>query len=308
MFIEKRLIFKRPDEPPEFTEKDLRKGLPTQQVSNETADSLVVIDVREPNFFRKVKGGEFLPGEKTRRTEMLAPGVTIFRDIGLNFYQVRAGDTLIGIRSKLSRIPEFSYLADLSASGLKSFNIDPRVLRVGMFIPLPLKEAPIAQLDDRFFVGYCRAALWEMRGHSPYCERLNQLVKIVSEKEILAAMLAVAKVECGGVLGEFATHRYEPVHGAFSYTLFHVLMTGAGLRARKKLDMTEGQAQHPQNAAKLFLAFLMEKTSGKLGRFLPLDGKFEEFSTMYNGKYWPETNPEYPEKLRKFYIEALKEV
>ena len=130
MFIERRLIFKGPDEPPESVDSGLNKRLATGRVSTEVADSLTVVDLQEPDFFRKVENGQFSPEETVRRTEILAAGVTIFRDIGLNFYKVQVGDTLIVIRSKLSRIPEFSYLADLSASGLKSFNIDPLVLKV----------------------------------------------------------------------------------------------------------------------------------------------------------------------------------
>ncbi len=257
-------------------------------------------------FMIKVKGGEFSSEEVKRRTDVLAPKVTILRDVGITFYKVVAGDSLSGIKQKLSKIPEFGYLKNLAATGLSSFNLPPKFLQLGSWIPLPPKESPMKNLSERDFVEYCRAALFDMKYNGVYSREISSLLVRTSEREILAAMLAVAKAECGGNIAQFATFRYEKGHHVFSYSVFHVLMKGAGLKARQNLNMTVGQTEHPLNAAKLFLAFMIEKSHGKLESQLPLAGNYEKFATFYNGAGWPTTNPEYPLRLRQYYEQALK--
>lgn len=124
-------------------------------------------------------------------------------------------------------------------------------------------------------------------------------------------MLAIAKQESGGKpIGQFELHRWEPHQSAFSFSLFHVLMKGAGMRARQHLDMTEGQLYHPKNAAKLFLAFLCEKSrKGKLcdpERFFPLMKNLNSFARFYNGAAWKRINPHYTRHLRKYYHQSGK--
>ncbi|MBI5753573.1 hypothetical protein HZA40_00315 [Candidatus Peregrinibacteria bacterium] len=254
----------------------------------------------------RVAVGNNVAKDASGSSETLAPGVTVRRDAALIFYKVIEGDTLSGIKQKLSKIPEFAYLRTLPAVGLRSFNIPPKVLQLGKFIPLPPKESPMKNLDESTFVENCRAALLEMKQNKIYGPAVKDLLLKISEREVLAMMLALAKVECGGDIAQFATFRYEKSHHVFSYSVFHVLMEGAGLKARKNLNMSLGQTEYPKNAAKLFLAFLIEKSKGKLAGRLPLAGNYENFATFYNGRNWPKSNPHYPLRLKKYYEQALK--
>lgn len=63
-----------------------------------------------PDFFKKFSGGEFSKEEKQKRTEVASNGITIFHDIGLDFYIVKKGDTIKKIRIKLSGMPKYGYL------------------------------------------------------------------------------------------------------------------------------------------------------------------------------------------------------
>ena len=220
------------------------------------------------------------------------------------------GDTLSGILDKLSKYPEFSYLKN--GNFLKNFNISPTRIKPGLWIPLPVSQAGEI-LDDELFYGYCLGAILELKSNKIYGEYIDRLLKKSGGasgeglKEMIRVMFAVAKVECGGKFLELgSTHRFEPAHNCFSYTMFHVLMKGPGLRARENLGMTEGQTLHPKNSAKLFLAFMIEKSGGDLEQFFPFDKNIDNFSAFYNGKKYKETNPEYPSKLTNYYMEAKK--
>ena len=120
--------------------------------------------------------------------------------------------------------------------------------------------------------------------------------------------IAVAKQEGGGrPLGQFTLHRWEHHKKAFSFSYFHVLMKGPGLTARRKLNLTEGQLLHPENAVMLFLAFLIEKTKERAkhaDRYFPIWEHDEDFAKFYNGGKWKEKNPDYLVNLERYYQEA----
>ena len=252
-----------------------------------------------PDFFKK---------EVIYLRENPAKRISLIRDIGLTFYVVRRGDTKFGIRRKLSRLKEFSYLSG-PEYGLKltGFNLKAKDLRAGMLIPIPV-EAKERRLTDEQFSNYCQKAIEEMKTDQKYGKKIERLLKKVKEKELVTLMLAVAKQESGGKpLGQFEFHRWENHKRAFSFSIFHIVMRQAGFRARNKLEMTEGQTYHPKNAAKLFLAFLMEKARKNDAEFylaLRTKKEFERFAVFYNGRRWKKINPYYVKNLKKYLKQA----
>lgn len=252
----------------------------------------------------------------------------VYRDAGVTFYQVKAGDTLYGIRRVLASVPEFSYLKDLPDYGVNSFNVrNPRVkLWPGMFIPVPLAEGR-SELTEEFFARDAVVAVEEMLAMSDYAPYLKEIFhRGVTVPELVSMMIAVAKQESGGVpIGQMAPHRYEPAQGVFSYSICHVLMNETGVRARRTLRLSEGQLYHPRNAAKILLAFMIEKSLERLGPnltpdgrvqrvadaltgFLPFGeevGRFETFAGFYNGGAWRAINPDYAEEIHYYYEKAL---
>lgn len=315
MFKEKYLIFQ--ESPGKFPRRievaknsapDKVEGGQTsgKQCRNTLADDVVnnLSESKRPkdDFFKVYPDGKFPDKERKLRTETDCKGITLFRDVGLVFYKVVKGDTIGGIRQKLGKLPEFAYFKTLSHSKIKSFNIPPKLLQLGMWIPLPSSPSAKEELTKSDFTKYCGQAIDDLKKDKIYGSKLADLEVNVGREKIIDAMITVAKAESGGVLGKFADRRYENGHKAFSYTLFHILMDGAGLRARRNLGMTEGQILHPKNSAKLFLAFLFEK-AGKNGvvKYFPLNEHFESFATFYNGNWRKRKPPLYPDILRKHY-------
>jgi|GEM_PF-961157 hypothetical protein len=239
----------------------------------------------------KGRKGEFSAEERKNRTERLIVDektVELFRDEGTTFYVVKKGDTINGIRSRLAQIPEFSYLEesfyahpaanekgeDISAytRNISAFNILPRHIKVGMYIPIPLK------IDDRRLsykqvTNYCYEGICEMKEDSFYKEQVKDIVEEHGEKKLLEIMIAFARSETAAnteqAIGEYSFQRYEGDRGhhEYSFTMFHILMQGPGLRARRRLGLTEGQCYHPKNAAKLFLGYWLEKVCNSKGEF-----------------------------------------
>lgn len=250
------------------------------------------------------------------KIEKPAAGVEIKRDIGVTFYKVIQGDTLERIGNKLSKLPEFKYLKDLPDYGLRSFNFpNPRDLKGGMWIPIPLPETQ-RQMTEKQFINYCYEATQEMLRHPAYGQEMRRIVNQVGFEELYAAMWAVAKTESGGKpFGQFEYHRWEEGSKCFSYGMFHVLMSGPGLRARRRLDMTEGQTYHPKNGAKLFLAFCIEKAresnvtqtsngKGDVTKLFPMGSHYENWATFFNSSLWRKTNPNYASQLTAFHKQA----
>ncbi len=82
------------------------------------------------------------------------------------------------------------------------------------------------------------------------------------------------------------------------------------MKARQNLNMTEGQLYHPKNAAKLFLAFLCEKSrrgrSCNPEKFFPLMKNLNKFARFYNGTAWRRINPHYTRNLKKYYRDSKR--
>lgn len=268
---------------------------------------------KHPQYFVKVKNGEFTQEERKRRTQTLTSEtnpslkVTVFRDNGLNFYLVENdNETKASIRAKLVQFKEFEYIKNLPSYKIASFNILDVSLKKGMLIPIPIPEDH-RKFGEEEFLNHCHDGIMEMLQHEEYGCHVAELLDKIGEKELLTFMLTMAKVESGGLpLGQFEFHRYEKHIPAFSFSIFHVLMAGPGLEARKKLNMSEGQLYHPRNAAKLFLGFLIEKSGGNPEKFFPLLEHVEEFTSFYNGTAWRSLNPHYPDTLRKYYASSCK--
>lgn len=311
MFVNSLLIFRKSTDVPEARVESAKPLLSEKKevVAPKAKKSFLEMcdDVAwsllkpEDDCFKFYEGGEFSGSEKRARTEVLAPGISVLRDVGLTFYKVVNGDTLDKIRMKLGKFPEFAYLKELSRVKILSFNIPPHLLQLGMWIPIPSNPETKEELSEEAFRKYCFDAIDELKKNPIYDKKMASLEAAVGRESIIAAMIAVAKTESGNKLGKFADRRYENGHKAFSYTLFHVLMAGAGLRARRNLGMTTGQALHPRNSAKLFLAFIFQK-AGRAGveKYFPLHLHFEDFATFYNG-HWEGKEPSYPEELLKYY-------
>lgn len=255
--------------------------------------------------FEKHPGGEFTPEERAERMETLEHGEVIFHDIGLDFYEMTPEDTsVLGIKAKLAKYPQYSYLTKQNRR-LVSFNVSDEDLPNVKEIPIPQKNAE-RRVSDEDFSRYAHRAIAELKLDPAYKAGLERILRKVSEDELVASMIAVAKQESGKEhIGDFEQHLYQANQHTFSYSYYHVLDNGAGLRARQHLEMTRGQTYHPLNASKLFLAFLIEKSQDsetKLGSLFPLDQHAEAFAVFYNGKYF---KPEYTENLREYYTKAL---
>jgi len=249
----------------------------------------------------------------------LEKGVVIKRDGILTYYKVQDGDTVWGIKNKLSKYKEFSYLKD-EGTGQGSFNVPSKLLRADIYFPLPVKREH-REVSDEKFVNYCHEALQEMKVNKDYGPQIMQMIAASSEKEVIATMLSVAKMECGGKpLGRFSFHRWENHISAFSYSYFHIIYKDdtAGYKACQKLGLTPGKLLHPRNAGKAFLAFLIEKTKNPQELF-PLysggtvknlenidrnDPSLTRFADIYNGK-WRTGNPDYTLKLGIYYQKSL---
>lgn len=220
----------------------------------------------------------FSPNLKLEKKN-IAPGVHIIRDAWLNFYVVQPGDTLSTIREKLMHTSEFSYLTDpqydptTKGNKTRSFNIPAEKLQVWMYIPIPL-DNKVREISPQNFVNYGYEAIHEMENeYGTYKSDIQELLSLVSEKDILISMLAFARSETAGDYSKFTEdlgtaelHRREPLYSAFSFTYFHILMEKNAdgspwpwLQARQNLWLTEWQCYHPKNAAKLFLAYRIEK-------------------------------------------------
>jgi len=248
---------------------------------------------------RKVEHGEFSKEEQRLRTQVLENGEVIFHDIGLDFYQVEPGDTVASIKDKLTKYPQYSYLTKQNRR-LVSFNIDDKDLQDAGEIPIPQKNAERI-ISDEDFSKYVRQAIHEMKQNPEYQDGVNHILKIISEKDLIVLLTAIAKQESGKEhIGDFEQHLYQPAHHAFSYSYFHILDEGKGLEARRKLQLTKGQTYNPVNGAKLCLAFILEKSGNsdaKLRSILPLEKHADEFADFYNGRDWKTFNPLYASNI-----------
>ncbi len=268
----------------------------------ESGDTKTFFD-NNSDFFRTFTiKGDMTPQERIHRIKTPAPDVEILEDVELNFYKVRAGDTIDKIRTRLARIPGFAYIAS-QREKIKSFNIPDRELQRGMWLPIPLENKD-RYITDEQFARYAARAVRKMETDPEYGSYVHEILQHISETELVASLVAVAKQEAGGEpIGQFELHRWEPTHNVFSFSVYHILMEDAGLKARRTLNLSEGQLYHPENATRLFLAYLKEK-SVKPGAVFPLDKNTEAFALHYNGRYWRRINPNYPRNIRSYYRDA----
>ncbi len=261
-----------------------------------------------PEFFAAIteKRGEWTTEQRKERRRELSGGEEIFDDVGISFYLVKSGDTISEIRESLSAYPEFAYLATQQGK-LDSFNIPSKKLRAGLWIPIPV-EKKNRELSDAQFVSYTHRAVGDMIDHDVYGAEVQKILEKVNVRDLVATMFATAKQEAGGKpLGQFALHRWEDHQRAFSFSYYHVLMKGPGLKARRKLNLTEGQLYHPENAVKLMLAYMIEKTAetrDHAEEYFPVPDHLESFARFYNGRSWKKTNPHYVENITEHYDEA----
>lgn len=260
-----------------------------------------------PEFFKTITiNGEFSPAERARRIKKLSNGVTIFEDAGLIFYMVRPGDTISKIRDTLAKMPEFSYLND-QLGRLVSFNISPKDLRAGMWLPIPYENRDRYITDEQFVV-YADRGIEDTLKNPKYGPYVREILGLISREELVATLVAIAKQEAGGLpIGRFEMHRWEAGHHVFSFSLFHVLMEQAGLRARRGINKSEGQCYHPQIATQLFFGFLKEK-GVKASEVFPFKKrqKLERFAYLYNGPLWRKNN--YVNAVSLYYNDALEMV
>lgn len=279
-----------------------------------SSEKKVEIDPNDP-YLKEYPRGEFSKKERKERIKILGKGVKIFEDIGLEFYYVQPGDSIARIRAKLMQFPQYQFLADQQIK-LQSFNIPNSELRAGMWIPIPLQNDE-RHVGDESFVADARWAIRVMKEDKTYGDVVKKILALpdMNEDKFVAAMLAIAKQESGGLpIGQFEFHRWEGhgSHHEFSFTMFHVLMTGPGLAARRALNMTEGQTYDTRNAVRLFVAFLAEKAkecNKDLTKYFPFSvTSLDDFATFYNGAGWKKHNKGYPASVLRYYEGALEVV
>lgn len=246
-------------------------------------------------------------------------------DIGLTFALTKPGDTRDGVSAEVGQTNpagrDFSHLKP-GKSKYQSINIPAKYFPANRWIPMPLK-AEQRILTPEQFLNYASKAVDEMlQGETlrdvAYAEQVKEIVKKFGKDEIICLMMAAAKQESGGApLGQFVFHRWEQGRNDFSHSIFHIMLEGAGARARQKLGMTPGQMNHPKNSCKMFLAFVIEKHLGKFigatrqpsatetANFIYKKyGDEETWAEFYNGGGWKSFNPDYATNIEKYKKEA----
>jgi len=246
--------------------------------------------------------------------EDLSNNVHIRRDAWGALYQVQAWDTREKIIKKLSIHKEFSYLDndEYKQHKSKSFNIPDASLKVGMWIPIPL-DADIRKIAISDFMQYSKEGLEELKEDPHYGETVKELCKKMKEEDIVAAMIAFARSEASWDYTNFSDdiwsaefHRREPKYNTFSLSPYHILMAKwPGLTAKEKLQLSDIQCYHPKNAAKLFLAYCIERTQNNPIKLLQInDNTIHTIAKLYNGKWYKINN--YDKKLWRNFEYAKK--
>lgn len=291
----------------------------TEQVSPETPKELIFLQTevkpifQNPEFFLYHKDGEFSEEEKKMRWVSIDGVGQVFHDVGLDFYFVENEESLDDIKEKLE--PIYPYLKKQKGK-INAFNISAKWVTPGMMLPIPVERGE-RQITDQEFLRFGYEALDELVASSEYGAFVQMLRNHISDEKIVTTLLAIAKQESGGKpIGQFELHRYEPKKEVFSYSIFHILMTGPGETARKNFGMTIGQTYHPRNAVKLFFGFVVEKIFGHRDRsrddvvkkaeekFLKVFELQEDFADFYNGKGWRTMNPNYLSEVQGYYGEV----
>ncbi len=202
--------------------------------------------------------------------------VTLLRDWKLIFYVVKKWEWLNIIKEKLSQIPEFSYLKDVpNWKSTKWFNTPNSSLTPWFYLPLPIK-AEDREISIEAFKKEAKTALTEMTKNTMYKEKCNQLLKTVSEDDIISIMTAYARSETAEDWKHFndkiwsvELHRREAKYSSYSFSYFHILMEKNSdgktawpwLKARLNLWLSEWDCYDVKNACKLFLGYCFEKNA-----------------------------------------------
>lgn len=229
--------------------------------------------------------------------------VTLLRDNNLVFYVVKKWDSLIGIKNKLQKIPEFSYLAskeyEIPESGrnIQSFNTPASSLTPWFYLPIPLKVED-REISENDFKKAAKNALDEMQANTVYWDKTKELLENVKEKDIINIMTAYARCETAPDYKNFSDniwnvelHRREPSCWAYSFSYFHILMwEWPWLNARLKLWLTEWDCYDAKNACKLFLWYCFEKKKWDPTYFFKVqnlwDAKKVWKTYNWSSKYW----------------------
>lgn len=251
------------------------------------------------------------PAQKRKKVEIdetyKDQWVTLLRDNNLVFYVVKKWDSLIGIKNKLQKIPEFSYLAskeyEIPKSGrnIQSFNTPASSLTPWFYLPIPLKIED-REISEDDFKKAAKDALDEMQVNTEYWDKTKELLKNVKEKDIINIMTAYARCETAPDYENFSDniwnvelHRYEPSCKAYSFSYFHILMwEWPWLDARIKLWLTEWDCYDAKNACKLFLWYCFEKKKWDPSYFFKVQNlwdakkvwKIYNWSSKYWDKFW----------------------
>lgn len=252
--------------------------------------------------------------------------ITLIKDSWLYFYRVVAWDSISLIENKLQKYFkwEFSHLNEQQIRNkLKWFNISSKKLKPGLLIPVPWDQED-RLMTDRQFTNACHEWINMIAKNDYYWKYAQTINDIMLEQDLVWLMIAVAKQESWGApLWQFEFHRREPHKKAFSFSIFHILMSWPGLRARQKLWHTEWQMYNPIIASKVFIAFIIEKiTQWKdmpLTEFkkraqkilVEIEGKtspsdFEKFAYFYNWANWKKINPHYAKNMSRYFNSSQK--
>lgn len=278
-----------------------------------------------PEYFTRFPRGEMTNTYEKQNTIYNKKTRThLVDDHGLFFYRVQKWDNLGKITDKIIALnpDDFWYLEDIQAgrssrikwerqsAKINGFNIPANKIKAGMWIPVPW-EREERVLSEKLLMNYAATAVEQMLIHPKYSPYMKKILSKLSKRDMVSLMLATAKQESGGKpIGKNEFHRWEAHQGSFSFSMFHVLMSWPGLKARRNLEMTEWQTYHPLNACKLFLWFIIEKLieRGNMGFIKWLNsistlssGNFDNYATFYNGNGWKRTNPHYTKNMRKYF-------
>ncbi len=284
------------------------KPAPSIRFETKPSDQLV-----DPEIFAFHKNGMYTPKELHDRTIHLAHDVTVLEDAGIFFYKVCPEDTISSIREKLAQFSEFSYLKNQTGH-LQTFSIPAHDLHLAQWIPIPL-ERTTRIIEKSDFIKQTIIGIDEILNEPLYGPTVQHILDKtgMDKDQLVAALLVIAKQESGGApLGQFEFHRWEghDGHHEFSFSIFHILMSGIGLKVRRELGMTEGQTYNVANATKLFLAYIVQKSNRSTidpADFFPFTpAKLERFASFYNGGAWKTGNPDYVNNVWRHYQNAIE--
>ncbi|EKE28469.1 MAG: hypothetical protein ACD_3C00054G0009 [uncultured bacterium (gcode 4)] len=189
------------------------------------------------------------------------------------------------IISKISQLDRFKYLGrkeydrDNPGNKTQSFNIWKQdAVKDNMLLPIPL-DSRNREISDAKFAFYCKRAIEDMKSNQKYSVKTKEFIDLAWwEKNLVAIMVAFARSETSEDFRFFTQkiwfnelHRWEERYRSFSFTYYHILMDWPWFKARLKLNLTEWQCYHPQNAWMLFLWYWIEKTNWNLNRYFPLN-------------------------------------